>query len=184
MSDIVKQSEIEAARNWQGEAFSMPPAGAGTSRFPLTFRYGGRDSVAVLERWTGAGNRPERAARFSVETTVLADPRTGLECRCEIKVYADYPAVEWVAYFRNAGEADTPILSDILPLDVLFPVDASAPCRVHHSRGGLTQLDDFEALDTPLTFRQGGGRLELSAATGKCSSATCPSSTWSWETVA
>jgi alpha-galactosidase len=113
-------------------------------------------------------------AGHAIETILLADPQTGLECHCEIRVYTDYPAVEWVAYFRNAGAADTPILSDILPLDVLLPVDASAPCQVHHARGGLTQLDDFEPLATPLTFRQGGGKLDLFARTGKSSTLHLP----------
>ena len=45
---------------------------------------------------------------------------------------------------------------------------------MHHARGGLTQLDDFEPLATPLTFRQGGSRLDLSARTGKCSTLHLP----------
>ena len=102
------------------------------------------------------------------------DPATGLAVRSVATEYADFPAVEWVVHFGNAGVADTPILSDILPLDVLFPLDAAAPCQVHHARGGLTQPDDFEPLKTPLTFRQGGSKLELSARTGKSSTLHLP----------
>jgi len=56
----------------------------------------------------------------------------------------------------------------------------ASPCRridavqVHHARGGLTQLDDFAPLVTPLTFRQGGGKLDLAARTGKCSTLNLP----------
>ena len=38
---------------------------------------------------------------------------------------------------------------------------------MHHARGAFTQTDDFEPLCTPLTFRHGGRRLELTARTGK-----------------
>ena len=79
-----------------------------------------------------------------------------------------------MAYFKNTGAADTPIIANILPLDVLFPLDADAPCRVHHARGGLTQHDDFAPLETPLTFRQGGGALQLAARTGKSSTLHLP----------
>jgi alpha-galactosidase len=70
--------------------------------------------------------------------------------------------------------ADTPLLSDILALDALFPADPALPCRVHHARGGLTQTDDFEPLVTPLTFRQGGSPLTLTARTGKSSTLHLP----------
>jgi len=128
----------------------------------------------MLESWTECKEPAQLAEGFTVETIILADPLTGLECRCEIRAYSDFPAVEWVVYFKNTGAADTPIISDIQPLDVLFPVDAQAACQVHHARGGLTQRDDFAPLETPLTFRQGGGRLELTARTGKSSTLNLP----------
>ncbi len=56
----------------------------------------------------------------------------------------------------------------------MFEVDPSLPCRVHHARGTLTQTDDFEPLVTPLTFRQGGSALSLSARTGKSSTLHLP----------
>ena len=113
-------------------------------------------------------------SRRTEHTANYHDPATGLVVRGVAIEYADFPAVEWVVHFGNAGVADTPILSDILPLDVLFPLDAAAPCQVHHARGGLTQPDDFEPLKTPLTFRQGGSKLELSARTGKSSTLHLP----------
>ena len=128
----------------------------------------------MLKGWTVRREPTRQAEGFALETIRLTDPHTGLECRCEIKVYSDFPAVEWVAYFRNDGEADTPILSDILPLDVLLPVDAGAPCKVHHARGSLAQVDDFAPLETPLTFRQGGSSLQLAARTGKTSTLNLP----------
>jgi alpha-galactosidase len=165
--------ELEAARKWLNESF-FPADGEGLSRFPVSFRYGERESAALLDGWIVRRETPQQAAGFSVETILLTDPHSGLECRCEIRVYADFPAVEWVVYLKNAGDRDTPILADILPLDVLLPVDAGAPCKVHHARGSLAQVDDFAPLETPLTFRQGGSLLQLAARTGKCSTLSLP----------
>ena len=169
----IRPTDFESAREWLGESF-FPAAGAGLPHFPVSFRYGDRESAALLKGWTVRREPTRQGEGFALETIRLTDPHTGLECRCEIKVYSDFPAVDWVAYFRNNGEADTPILSDILPLDVLLPVDAGAPCKVHHARGSLAQVDDFAPLETPLTFRQGGSSLQLAARTGKTSTLNLP----------
>jgi alpha-galactosidase len=160
MADLVNQQDLAAARAWKEKAFRHDGG------LPVSFRYDGRPS---MELWGGWIARTEQA-----DTLVFSDKNTGLECRCDVKSFADFPAVEWVATFRNTGKKDTPILSEILALDVLFAVDPAAPCVVNHSRGGLTQADDFEPLATPLTFRQGGSRLELSARTGKSSTLNLP----------
>jgi hypothetical protein len=38
MSDIVRQSELEMARNWLNESFLLPATGAGMSRLPVSFK--------------------------------------------------------------------------------------------------------------------------------------------------
>ncbi|MBP8122127.1 MAG: alpha-galactosidase [Caldilineaceae bacterium] len=174
MLDIVKQSELAVARNWCRESFFVPTIDSGRIRFPIAFRYGEQPSATLLPNWTVRRETPQTADGITAETIVFTDPFSALEYRCEIMTYHDYPAVEWVVTFKNTGVVDTPILSDIQPLDVLFPLDAGAPCQVHHARGGLTQQDDFEPLETPLTFRQGGSRLKLSALTGKSSTLHLP----------
>jgi CubicO group peptidase (beta-lactamase class C family) len=40
-----------------------------------------------------------------------------LEIRVDSVVYRDLPATEWVVFFKNAGNADTPILTDVRELD-------------------------------------------------------------------
>ncbi|MCX6030734.1 MAG: alpha-galactosidase [Chloroflexi bacterium] len=177
---MTPSSELETARKWLNESFLLPASGAGLSRFPVSFRYGDK-SPLMSSDWTVRRDPSRSAEGVTYETIVFTDPpqsdgvqQTGLECRCEIKAYEDFPAVEWVVYFKNNGETDTPILSDIQPLDVLLPLTAQTPCQVHHARGSLAQRDDFAPLETPLTFRQGGSRLDLSARTGKCSTLHLP----------
>jgi len=174
-SGIVRPSEFQAARSWLNESFLLPATDAGLSAFPVSFRYADRRLPDdATNGWTMRREPSRPGPDTTCETIILTDPQTGLACRCEIKAYTGFPALEWVAYFKNAGEMDTPILSDIQPLDVLFRLDAGIPCQVHHARGALTQRDDFAPLETPLTFRQGGSRLELSARTGKPSTLNLP----------
>ena len=174
MFDLVRQPELASALNWHNDSFLLPATSSDLDRFPVSFCYNDQPSVSLLQGWTASQRLSWTANGVTVESIVFTDAITALECRCEVKIYRDYPVLEWVAYFKNAGTADTPVLSDIQPLDVFFPLGAGAPCQVYHTRGGLSQQNDFEPLVTPLTFRQGGSRLELSALTGKSSTLHLP----------
>ena len=37
-------------------------------------------------------------------------------------VYKNYPAVEWTVHFKNNGNADTPILENILAMNVSLEI--------------------------------------------------------------
>jgi len=174
MAEIVKQSEIAAAHDWHRNSFELPAADADRDHFPVSFRYGDLPSVSPLQDWTVRRKEVCIVDGVHCETIVFVDPSNTLECRCEVKKFRDFPAVEWVAWFKNTGHSDTNILAEIVPLDVLFAVDAATPCQVHHARGALSQRDDFEPQVTPLTFRQGGARLHLAARTGKSSTLHLP----------
>ncbi len=125
MPDLVRQSELETAQHWLAEAFISPAKGP--TRFPVSFHFGPDASAgpALLNDWTVRRAPATAGEGVTCETVTLTDPQTSLECRCEIKAYTDFPAVEWVVYFKNTGQTDTPILSDIQPLDVLVPAAAS-----------------------------------------------------------
>jgi len=170
----MKESELATVRGWINKSFFLLTASDSLTSFPVSFQYNGQPSFSLLQDWSAHWEVSKREQDVTCETIILIDSLTGLECRCVVKTYHRYPAVEWVAYFKNTRDVDTSIISNILPLDVLFPSDAAAPCQVHHARGGLTQQDDFEPLRTPLTFRQGGSKLELSARTGKSSTLHLP----------
>ena len=173
MPALVKQSELDRARAWLDASFVSAGAGAAAA-LPLSYRCGERPVSSVLGDWSVQSDGPSTDAGVTRQAVTFTDPCTALSCRIEIASYDEYPAVEWVVRFENAGTQDSPILSQIMPLDAFFPADRAAECRVHHARGGLTQTDDFEPLCTPLTFRQGGRRLDLAARTGKASTLHLP----------
>jgi alpha-galactosidase len=89
-------------------------------KLPFSFTYDGKTSDAFLANCsTTAVATPLDDHRTQHELTWL-DSRTGLEIRCVEVEYADYPAVEWTAYFRNTGTKETPILENIEGLDATF----------------------------------------------------------------
>ncbi|MBX7237058.1 MAG: alpha-galactosidase [Caldilineales bacterium] len=173
MSDITSDADFAVARAWLNRAFCAGSE-ADLSCLPISFRYGDRDSTAVFQAARARLEAIRVTDAGEVRTILVEDPETGLECRCQITEYTSFPAAEWVVRLKNNGRVDSPILSDIRPLDTLLPLDADAPAQVHHARGSLSQTNDFEPLETPLTFRQGGSKLELSAHTGKPSTLHLP----------
>ena len=101
----------------------------------------------------------------------LTDPKTGLQCRCEVTVFDDFPAIEWVLYFKNNGDKPTPIIEDILPLDTTFSLAKDRPAIVHHANGSDCRMDDFAPLETQLGQNS---QLHLCPNCARSSSGTLP----------
>ncbi len=130
----------------------------------FSFVYGGKPSADLLKTWKFErssrrldANRTERLLRWT-------DAETGLQVRCVAVEYADFPTVEWTLYFKNTGTSDTPILSDVLALDVQIEKADDGDFVLHHNKGTFVRADDFEPLTTPikadtkLRFAPPGGR--------------------------
>lgn len=132
---------MSGAREWFEEAFGTPEEGP----FPITFRFGGADRRTVMSRWNVDIDQQD-----GVRIVVMTDPVSGLQCRCEARLYEDFPAVEWVAFLTNTSRIDSPIIENIHALDWVFAVDQNAACVLHHAKGSNAKIDDFEPLTTPL----------------------------------
>jgi len=134
----------------------------------FSFRYGGAPSAELLAGWPdGQEISPDgRATRTS-----WADPATGLRVTLHVRRFDDFPAVDWVLEFANTGAADTPILEEILPLDMALPVAAQERLRLHHANGSLCRADDFLPLTTDL---RGGQPVTLAPQGGRSSNGVLP----------
>src|SRR5215469_4358448 len=115
MSGVPTAAERDRAATWLAETF-RPEASFDAASFPVSFRYDGRESAALLAGWRAEWGPEAGDTAWSRRALRLTDPGSGLQCRVEVTAFSDFPAVEWVGYFRNTGDADTPILSDIQPL--------------------------------------------------------------------
>ena len=144
-------AEFAMAEDWM-RAFSAPSPGvkpaAHTGLFPealkppFSFDYGNSKSADLLPEWkvevkvAGADNAKQE------HQVTFTDPGTGLEVRISATVFKNFPAVEWVLYFRNRGGVDTPILENVHALDAPLLCAEGDPI-IHYAKGSGCKLKAF-----------------------------------------
>jgi alpha-galactosidase len=125
------------------------------ARCPFSFSYGGEPSEELLKKWKRESRTQDLDALREKTTTVWTDPETGLRVRWEVIRFSDYPALDWVLYFENAGKADTRIIQDIQALDLTLdsPLSDAVPYRLHKTKGAPANPTDFEASTVAIADR-------------------------------
>ncbi|MFH1566386.1 MAG: hypothetical protein ABIL09_00185, partial [Gemmatimonadota bacterium] len=137
--------------------------GADLGALPFSFRLAGRPSAEVLPGWRHRAERRPLDRGRTEHTLTFTDPETGLEVRCVALEYGDFPHLEWTAHFANHGATDSPVLSEILPLDATLrrgPEDGEFV--LHHHVGSPCQRNDYQ----PLATRLGPGAEKVVTAAG------------------
>jgi len=140
-----------------------------TTSPPVSFLYGGKPFAASAAGWKAAVE-VKTAGTKTVRTSVYTDPATRLQLTIEATVYADFPAVEWVARFKNAGAKDTPIIENVQACDVLFESRPAGPAVLHRALGSSAGRNDFAPLQdslapgTEVVFGPAGGRSSDTSA--------------------
>ena len=117
---------------------------------PFSFVYGDKPSDELLGAWKFREDAQPLGPGKTKRTQTYTDPQTGLEVRCVIVQYDDYPTVEWTLYFKNTGAADTPILEDLRALDTTFPRSGNGEFLLHHFVGSPCAANDYQPLETTL----------------------------------
>jgi alpha-galactosidase len=117
---------------------------------PFSFIYDGTPSQEKMTDWQVEHSEHVVDTQHRRTTLIYTDKETGLEIRCETTHFTDYPAVEWVLYFRNTGSQDTPIIENIQALDMVLSRAAAGPFVVHHAVGSDAKITDFTPSDTKL----------------------------------
>jgi alpha-galactosidase len=144
---------------------------------PFSFLLNGTSSDTLLPSWNVA-EEAAAAEGGALRRLSYTDPVSNLVVSAEIRSFDAFPAVEWVVHLENRGDAPTPIIEDILPLDMCIPaatpIDSQAHVDLHYARGSTCVLDDF----LPLHARIGGRRHEpsfgLSPKGGRSSDGVLP----------
>ena len=125
--------EMAASKEWMQANLS--------SQF--SFQYGGRTSADLLKTWERNQSQEKLDGNRTRHTLTFTDPDTGLEVRAEAIAFSDFPALEWVLYFKNRGSTDTPIVEKILPLDARNPVSEEDTPLLRYALGATSRLEDF-----------------------------------------
>ena len=159
--------EMKIALQWAETRWNSEAA----SELPFSFRFDGRSSRDLLASWAIAVD--ERTVEGGTERTVsLSDPRTGLTVRCRTIAYRDFPALEWVVYFKNTGTKDTPILEDIQAMDAeLSSSESGGACTLYYAEGSHAKITDFQPLEKQLAS---GDELRLASFGGRSSDGCLP----------
>ena len=138
-----------------------------TSSPPFSFIYGGKP--ALFKTWK-VTSETQTSADKKVKTVVYDDPATKLRVTAVYTIYSDYPAVEWVLRFKNAGSADSLILEDILACAVRFDDLPEGPATLYRALGSNAVRSDFApVLDklgekADVRFGPSGGRSSDASA--------------------
>ena len=141
---------------WLGDLPIAPVAAPPPTKPPFSFVYGGRHSDALLTEWRRKSTVKSLSQQRREHVVQWLDPDSGLEVRLAGIEYLDFPVVEWKLLFKNNGAADTPILEDIRPLDVLFERDNEGEFQLRHGNGSphslvkMSDVDDYAPRQTTL----------------------------------
>ncbi len=145
------------------------PADANLAR--VSFLLDGKPSMSFLPEWRHEHRESPLSGGGESREVTHRDPKSGIEVRVVSKRFADFPAVEWVAYLKNSGTKDTPLLENILPLDTSFSLPGSGQSAVHWAKGGVSSFDDFAPQKSEL---KPGQAFKLAPGDGRSSSEILP----------
>ena len=117
-----------------------------------------------LRTWNFECSEEELDEHRTQQTLTYTDSETGLQVRCVLVVWNNYPTVEWTVYFKNNGDTNTPILSSIQAIDTAFDRGPDGEFVLHHHIGDKCTIDSFAPIErrlnpgTSKTFVPDGGR--------------------------
>jgi len=174
-------AEMQCAEQWAqrldplatGTAASRAKTPAADATVPFSFVLDSQPSSASWPSWTATSGAEQSSASSRRRSASWRDPKTGLEVIAEMVRFHDFPAVEWVLRFKNHGTADSPILEQVLPLDLRIAAGSPGGQTpvLHHAKGALCCLDDFAPVTTRLAP---GTELHLEPGGGRSSSEVLP----------
>ena len=117
---------------------------------PFSFNYDGKRFSELIPTWEVKRNRRTLDPFRTEYEVVYTDPKTGLIARLVGIEWKDYPTVEWVVYFKNAGKEDTHVLDNIRVLNEEFCPGQNGNFILHHATGAHITAGDYEPLSTVL----------------------------------
>ncbi len=106
-----------------------------SAEMPFSFTYAGKTSASFLKSWQRAEGVKDLPGGRRVRTVTYTDKQTGLEVTAETTYFPDRNAVEWLLRMRNRGDRDTPLIEQILPVDLRIPANAAEPMIFHYVLG-------------------------------------------------
>lgn len=171
-TSFISGGEIAATNRWADEHFS-----GDVTKLPFSFKLGDESSATVLGRSKAEVTNEKIDDHSERRTLKWVDPQTNLETRVEVVEYLDYPSVEWTVRFKNNGEGDSPILSEIEAIDLTKELSPTEQAILHHQKGSTAVPNDFEPYQTAL---EAGAERKFTAAGGRGTNGDWPYFNLNW----
>ena len=154
--EVGRAADLTAMRLW-ADTHLLKDNGVSAA---FSFQYGGAPSKEMLPTWDT--KQTEEGGHVS---RTFTDPKTGLKVDCKITRFDAFPAVEWVVRLTNTGNAETPLIENLLALDASLE-GLSGEVVVHHSLGDSNSDKSFAPVEEvfaaerrePLVFSPSAGR--------------------------
>ncbi len=136
---------------WLGELPIINHRRAPYSADPFfAFTCDGKPSQDFLSTWKLKRDQQTLDDQRTQYTLTYTEPEGALQIRCVGIAYKDFPTVEWTLYFKNTGEKESPILSDILAVDTAFEKSSAEDFVLHRNKGDNCTADSFEPVEDVL----------------------------------
>lgn len=133
-----------SAREWVEKNFSKGNVP------PFSFVYGGVPSGRLIPSWKYDAVKETHDGKTERYTFTYSDRRSGLTAVCEVKVYTDFNAVEWVLRFLNKGNSNSSLLEKVEVINRSFGFDEPGEFILHHANGSNARPTDFAPLEKRL----------------------------------
>lgn len=138
---------------------------------PFSFKYGDKFSTEFIKTWKTECISKEIDDYYTQHEIIYTDPKTCLKAHCILTEYKDYPAVEWVLLFENAGDNESLILEEVYPADLAFTSDESGVFKLYHAEGSHSAITDFQPYETKMAL---GMTKDFSPYGGRSSDGVLP----------
>lgn len=141
-----------------------------TENPPFSFKVDGRHSSELLGKWRKRESQVASPGGHT-KTFIFVDAAGSLQVTLCARYFDAMDAVDWVVEFRNIGERNTPIISDIQALDWTCLLLVGEKVVLHHAHGSECAMNDF----VPRTDAIHPGRdLTLAPNNGRSSDGEMP----------
>ena len=152
-------------------------AGRGSAQLPVSFTFDGKPSGELLSGWRRElKSTPEKNGR-TLHSIIWTDPASGLELRCELKVFSKHPAAEWTVYLKNNGSSDSPLIEKLLPLDLPLNIEHD-DATLHRAHGSTCGPLDFLPIDEKLSKQ---AQIDIAPNGGRSSDGVLPFFNLEWD---
>ncbi|MHB0999899.1 MAG: alpha-galactosidase [Armatimonadota bacterium] len=162
---------------WLDESAVLLKSAQFSEGIPFSFTYNGKQSSELLPKWDKKTKKTDLKDGRTRAAVTYTDPETGLQVECESTVFNNYPASDWVVYFRNTGTLDTPLIENIRAMDMQVTPQPGSDIIFHHSHGSTATGTDFLPIDEVLAP---DAEIKLAPVNGRSSDTTLPFFNLEW----